>query len=59
MLSLLLVSPIVAAVGLAGIGLLDALAARRREAPGYFAAFRPPQMAACVLALVLVQLRGA
>ena len=55
-LSLVLVSPVVAAIGLAGVGVLDAVAARRREAPGYFVVFRPPQMLAAVIALLLVQL---
>ena len=56
--SLLLVSPAMAAAGLAAVGVLDAVAARRREAPGYFVAFRPPQMLAGVAALVLVQMRA-
>ena len=54
--SLVLVSPAVAAVGLGGVGVLDAVAARRREAPGYFVAFRPPQMLIAVAALLLIQI---
>ena len=57
--SLLLVSPAVAALGLAGVGVLDAVAGRRREAPGYFAVFRPPQMLVAVASLLLVQVRLA
>ncbi len=57
--SLVLVSPLVDAVGLGGVGVLDALAARRREAPGYFVVFRPPQMLAAVIALLIVQLHRA
>ena len=53
--SLVLVSPAVAALGLAGVGVLDAVAARRREAPAYFVVFRPPQMLAAVVALLVVQ----
>ncbi len=54
-ISLVLVSPLLAATGLAGVGVLDAVAARRREAPGYFVVFRPPQMLAAVAALLIVQ----
>lgn len=54
-LSLVLVSPLLAALGLAGVGVLDALAARRREAPDYFMVFRPPQMLAAVAALLILQ----
>ena len=54
-ISLVLLSPALAAVGLGGVGLLDAAAARRREAPGYFVVFRPPQMLAAVIALLIVQ----
>ncbi len=57
--SLVLVSPLLAALGLAGVGVLDAVAARRREAPGYFAVFRPPQMLASVVALLIVQFHRA
>ena len=49
----------IAALGLAGVGVLDAVAARRREAPGYFAVFRPPQMLAAVVALLIVQVHRA
>ena len=58
-ISLLLVSPLLAALGLAGVGVLDAVAARRREAPDYFVVFRPPQMLAAVVALVIVQVHRA
>ena len=58
-LSLVLLSPVLASAGLAAVGVLDALAARRREAPGYFAAFRPPQMLAALVALLLVQFHRA
>jgi hypothetical protein len=58
-LSLVLVSPVIAALGLAGVGVLDAVAARRCEAPGYFVVFRPPQMLTAVLALLLVQFHRA
>ena len=58
-LSLVLVSPALAALGLAGVGVLDAMAARRREAPGYFVVFRPPQMLTAVVALLLVQAHRA
>ncbi len=53
--SLVLLSPAVAALGLGGVGVLDAVAARRRQAPGYFVVFRPLQMLAAVVALLLVQ----
>ncbi|WP_174300757.1 DUF3429 domain-containing protein [Caulobacter sp. S45] len=53
--SLVLVSPAIAALGLAGVGVLDAVAARRREAPAYFVLFRPPQMLAAVVTLLVVQ----
>ena len=58
-LSLVLVSSAIAAAGLAAVGVLDAMAARRREAPGYFVLFRPPQMLTAVLALLLVQFHRA
>ena len=57
-LSLVFVSPILAGAGLAAVGLLDAAAGRRREAPGYFAAFRPVQMAVCAVAMIAVQFRS-
>jgi hypothetical protein len=56
--SLILLSPILAALGVAGVGVLDAVAGRRREAPRYFSVFRPPQMALGALALVLIAIRG-
>jgi hypothetical protein len=59
MLAMVLCSAAIAAAGLAAVGVLDAVAGRRREAPGYFAAFRPWQMGLCALAMVAVQLRGA
>lgn len=55
--SLVLLSPAVAAAGLAAVGLLDAWSTRRGEAPGYFSVFRPPQMALGALAMILVGLR--
>ena len=55
--SIVLLSPILAAIGLAGVGALDAWSARRRESPTYFSVFRPPQMALGVLALAALQLR--
>jgi hypothetical protein len=57
-LSLVLVSPAVGAAGLAGVGLLDARAGGRREAPRYFRIFRPLQMSVCVVALVLIQIKA-
>ena len=57
-LTLLLGSPLVAAAGFACVGALDALAARRREAPGYFIVLRPLQMAVCVAALLAITLRA-
>jgi hypothetical protein len=53
--SMLLCSPLLAALGLAAVGVLDAVAGRRLEAPPYFSAFRPVQMAVGALALLLVQ----
>jgi RsiW-degrading membrane proteinase PrsW (M82 family) len=53
--SLFLVSPLLAAIGLAAVGVLDALAGRKLEAPPYFAAFRPVQMALGALGLLIVQ----
>lgn len=55
---LVLVSPAVDAAGLAGVGLLDARSGARLEAPRYFKIFRPVQMGACVIALVLIQIRA-
>ncbi len=55
--AIVLLSPIVAAVGLAAVGALDAWSGRRSESPRYFSVFRPPQMALAVLALVAVQIR--
>lgn len=43
-LTLLFRSPALGTVGLALTGLVDALAARRREAPVYFGALRPVQL---------------
>jgi hypothetical protein len=57
-LSLVLVSPALGAAGLASVGWLDARAGARLEAPRYFRVFRPIQMAACVIALVLIQIRA-
>ncbi len=56
--SLALLSPAIAAVGLAVVGLLDAWSSKRRESPAYFTVFRPPQMALAAVSLALVQLRG-
>ena len=56
--SLVLLSPVLAAAGLAAVGGFDAWAGRRREAPPYFSVFRPPQMALGALALGLIALRG-
>ncbi len=49
----------VGAVGIAAVGVLDAMAARRLEAPDYFALLRPLQMlaGAAALALAAVVLR--
>ena len=55
--SLVLVSPWLAALGLAAVGVFDAWAGRRREAPGYFSVFRPPQMALGVAAMVAIAFR--
>ena len=57
-IAIVLLSPILAAIGLAAVGALDAWSARRRESPPYFSVFRPPQMALGVLALAAIQLRG-
>ena len=43
-------------IGYASLGLFDWLAARREEAPPYFAKLRPPQMAVAVVALAAVLL---
>ena len=59
MLAMLLCNAGVAAAGLAAVGLLDARAAHRREAPHYFTLFRLLQMGACTLAMLAIQLRGA
>jgi hypothetical protein len=56
--SLLLVSPALAAAGLALVGVLDARSAARLEAPRYFRLFRPIQMGVCVIALALIQIRA-
>ena len=56
-MSIVLLSPILAAVGLAAVGMLDAWSARRRESPPYFSVFRPPQMVLGVLALAALQWR--
>ena len=56
--SLVLLSPVLAAAGLAAVGGFDAWAGRRREAPPDFSVFRPPQMALGALALGLIALRG-
>jgi hypothetical protein len=55
--TLLLVSPAIGAAGLAIVGLLDAVAAARLEAPRYFRIFRPVQMGVCVIGLMLIQIR--
>jgi hypothetical protein len=55
---LVLVSPAIDAAGLAVVGLLDARSGARLEAPRYFRIFRPVQMGACVIALVLIQIRA-
>jgi hypothetical protein len=57
-LSLVLVSPAVGAIGLAAVGLLDARSGARLEAPRYFRIFRPVQMGACFVALALIQIRA-
>jgi len=57
-LSLVLVSPALSAVGLAAVGVLDALSGARLEAPRYFQIFRPIQTGACVIALALIQIRA-
>jgi hypothetical protein len=53
--ALILGNPLIGAVGLAGVGVLDAMAARRGQVPRYFLALRPPQMAVAAVALVLVK----
>jgi hypothetical protein len=58
-LSLVLVSPALAAVGFASVGWLDARSGARLEAPRYFKIFRPIQMSVCVTALVVIQIRAA
>lgn len=57
--TLVLGSPAVGAFGLALLGVLDAAAAKRLQAPRYFQVFRPLQSAVCVAALAIVQARGA
>ena len=57
--AIVLLSPLLAAIGLAAVGALDAWSGRRREAPPYFSVFRPPQMALAVLALAALKLRVA
>ena len=58
-LTLLFRSPAVGAVGLAATAVLDALAARRREAPVYFGVFRPVQLGLAALGLGWIALRTA
>ena len=52
-LTLLLQSLWIGAVGIAAVGVLDAMAARRLETPDYFAMLRPLQMVVGAAALVL------
>ena len=52
-LTLLLQSLWIGAVGIAAVGVLDAMAARRLETPDYFAVLRPLQMVVGAAALVL------
>ena len=56
--SLVLLSPGLAALGLAAVGGFDAWSGRRREAPSYFSVFRPPQMALGAAAMLAIALRG-
>ena len=48
-------SPLTAAIGLGCVALLDAIAARRGEAPRYFTVFRPIQLAVGAAALIAVE----
>jgi uncharacterized membrane protein len=56
--SLILLSPVLAALGLAGVAVLDAMAARRQQAPLYFSVFRPPQLGLGALSLLAIALKG-
>jgi hypothetical protein len=56
--SMLFCNAAVAALGLVCVGAFDALAARRGEAPRYFTAFRPIQMALGAGAMLLIQIRA-
>ncbi|MHB8283632.1 MAG: hypothetical protein ACYDD1_03055 [Caulobacteraceae bacterium] len=56
-LTLILESPLVGAVGFASLAILDMAAARRQEAPVYFKQFRPAQMAVAVAGLLLILAR--
>lgn len=58
MLSMMFCSPVFAAIGLVGVGALDALAARRVQAPAYFTPLRPIQMALGAAAMLIVQIRA-
>ena len=58
-LTLLFRSPAFGAAGLALTAVFDVLAARRREAPAYFGAFRPVQLGLAALGLAWIALRTA
>ncbi len=58
-LTLLFRSPALGAAGLALTAVLDALAARRREAPVYFGVFRPVQLGLAAVGLAWIALRTA
>ena len=57
-ISMLFCSPVLAALGLIMVGMLDTLAARRGEAPAYFTTFRPIQMGLGAMAMLVVQVRA-
>ena len=57
--TLLFRSPAAGAAGFTLVAVLDALAARRREAPHYFGLFRPVQLGAGALGLAWIAFRTA
>jgi hypothetical protein len=57
MAAILLQSALLGAVGFASVGVLDALSARKAEAPAYFKVFRPVQMTLAAAALLAIFVR--
>lgn len=55
--SLLAASAALAALGLVAVAVLDAVAARRGQAPGYMTLFRPIQLAVGAICMLVVQAR--